>query len=144
MHKPQLPEAACAVTSSSRASPCGLLLRNCIRGAQRGSFHIIESQLAALKALFPIVSRLRMMRQWAGIVDVAPDASPIIGRTPVEGLYFNCGWGTGGFKAIPGSGFVFAHTVARDEPHPLAAPFALTRFASGRLVDEHGAAGVAH
>jgi sarcosine oxidase subunit beta len=112
--------------------------------AQRGSFHIIEAQIAALKALFPLVSRLRLMRQWAGIVDIAPDASPIIGKMPVEGLYFNCGWGTGGFKAIPGSGFVFAHTIAQDTPHPLAAPFALGRFARGSLLDEHGAAAVAH
>ncbi len=112
--------------------------------AQRGSFHVIEGQIAALKALFPIVSRLRLLRQWAGIVDIAPDASPIIGKMPVEGLYFNCGWGTGGFKAIPGSGYVFAHTIAHDAPHPLAAPFALGRFATGRLLDEHGAAGVAH
>ncbi|HLI11141.1 MAG TPA: sarcosine oxidase subunit beta family protein [Alphaproteobacteria bacterium] len=112
--------------------------------AQRGSFHIIENQLAALKQLFPIVSRLRMLRQWGGIVDICPDASPIIGKTPIEGLYLNCGWGTGGFKAIPGSGFAFAHTVAQDAPHPLAAPFALTRFETGRLLDEHGSAGVAH
>ncbi len=112
--------------------------------AQRGSFHVIENQLAALKELFPIVSRLRMLRQWGGIVDICPDASPIIGKTPIEGLYFNCGWGTGGFKSIPGSGFVFAHTIARDEPHPLAAPFALKRFETGRLLDEHGSAGVAH
>jgi sarcosine oxidase subunit beta len=112
--------------------------------AQRGSFHIIEAQIAALKALFPMVSRLRLMRQWAGIVDIAPDASPIIGKMPVEGLYFNCGWGTGGFKAIPGSGFVFAQTIAQDAPHPLAAPFALDRFARGSLLDEHGAAAVAH
>jgi sarcosine oxidase, subunit beta len=112
--------------------------------AQRGSFPIIEGQMAAIKALFPIVSRLRMLRQWAGIVDVAPDASPIIGKTPIEGLFFNCGWGTGGFKAIPGSGHVFAHTIARDEAHPLAAPYALSRFTTGRLIDEHGAAGVAH
>jgi sarcosine oxidase, subunit beta len=112
--------------------------------AQRGSFHVIEAQLAALKELFPIVSRLRMMRQWAGIVDICPDASPIIGKTPVEGLYFNCGWGTGGFKSIPGSGMVFAHTIAQDEPHPLAAPFSVQRFETGRLLDEHGSAGVAH
>jgi len=112
--------------------------------AQRGSFHIIEAQLAALKELFPIVSRLRMMRQWGGIVDICPDASPIIGKTPIEGLFFNCGWGTGGFKAIPGSGYAFAHTIARDEPHPLAEPFSLKRFETGRLLDEHGSAGVAH
>ena len=112
--------------------------------AQRGSFHVIEGQMAALLELFPIFSRLRMLRQWAGIVDVAPDASPIIGRLPVAGLYLNGGWGTGGFKATPGAGWVFAHTIARDEPHPLAAPFALERFASGALVDEHAAAAVSH
>ena len=112
--------------------------------AQRGSFHVIEGQMAALLELFPIFSRLRMLRSWAGIVDVAPDASPIIGKLPVEGLYLNGGWGTGGFKATPGAGWVFAHTIARDEPHPLAAPFALDRFATGALVDEHAAAAVSH
>ncbi|WP_404383618.1 sarcosine oxidase subunit beta family protein [Caenispirillum salinarum] len=112
--------------------------------AQRGSFHVIEGQTAALVELFPMFSRLKMMRSWGGIVDTCPDASPIIGRTPVKGLYFNCGWGTGGFKATPGSGYVFAATVANDEPHPVAAPFALDRFTTGALVDEHGAAGVAH
>ena len=112
--------------------------------AQRGSFHIIEGQMAALVELFPIFSRLRMMRSWGGIVDVCPDASPIIGKLPVEGLYINCGWGTGGFKATPGSGWVFAHTIAKDEPHPLNAPFQLDRFTTGALIDEHGAAGVAH
>jgi sarcosine oxidase subunit beta len=112
--------------------------------AQRGSFHVIEGQMAALLELFPIFSRLKMLRSWAGIVDVAPDASPIIGRLPVAGLYLNGGWGTGGFKATPGAGWVFAHTIAHDEPHPLAAPFALDRFASGALVDEHAAAAVSH
>jgi len=112
--------------------------------AQRGSPIIIENQLNALTELFPIFGRLRMLRQWGGIVDVCPDASPIIGKTPVEGLYFNCGWGTGGFKATPGSGWVFAYTIAQDRPHPLNAPFGLERFVSGYLVDEHGAAGVAH
>jgi sarcosine oxidase, subunit beta len=112
--------------------------------AQRGSFHIVEAQIAAALELFPIFSRLKMLRSWAGIVDVSPDASPIIGRLPVAGLYFNGGWGTGGFKATPGAGHVFAHTIARDEPHPLAAPFALDRFTTGALVDEHGAAAVAH
>ena len=112
--------------------------------AQRGSFHVIEGQMAALLELFPIFSRLRMLRSWAGIVDVAPDASPIIGRLPVERLYLNGGWGTGGFKATPGAGHVFAHTIAHDEPHPLALPFALDRFTSGALVDEHSAAAVSH
>ena len=112
--------------------------------AQRGSFPVVEHQMGALIELFPIFSRLRMLRQWGGIVDVCPDASPIISKTPVEGLYFNCGWGTGGFKATPGSGWVFAHTIARDEPHVLNAPFTLERFTSGELIDEHGAAAVAH
>src|SRR5438270_788919 len=112
--------------------------------AQRGSFHVIEAQMAALLELFPAFSRLKMLRSWAGIVDVSPDASPIIGKLPVEGLYLNGGWGTGGFKATPGAGHVFAHTIAHDAPHPLARPFALDRFASGALIDEHGAAGVAH
>ena len=111
---------------------------------QRGSFNIIESTLAAIVELFPIFSRVRMLRQWGGIVDTCPDACPIISKTPLQGLYFNCGWGTGGFKATPGSGWVFAHTIAKDEPHPLNAPFALDRFNSGALIDEHGAAGVAH
>jgi len=111
---------------------------------QRGSFHVIEHQLGACLELFPIFSRVRMMRTWGGIVDVCPDASPIISKTPVEGLYFNCGWGTGGFKATPGSGWAFAHTVAKDEPHKLNAPFALSRFETGALIDEHGAAAVAH
>lgn len=111
---------------------------------QRGSMHVIEQQMAAIIELFPIFSRLRVLRSWAGTVDVTPDASPIIGLTPVSGLYINCGWGTGGFKATPGSGQVFAHTIARAEPHPLAVPFALDRFRSGALIDEHGAAAVAH
>ena len=111
---------------------------------QRGSFHVLEHALEAMCELFPSFSRVRMNRHWGGIVDVCPDACPIIGTTPITGLYFNCGWGTGGFKATPGSGYVFADTVAHARPHPLAAPFALDRFARGALIDEHGAAGVAH
>ena len=111
---------------------------------QRGSFSIIEGNIAAIVELFPVFSRVRMLRQWGGIVDVCPDACPIIGKTPIRGLYFNCGWGTGGFKATPGSGWVFAHTIARDEPHALNAAFTLERFHTGALIDEHGAAGVAH
>lgn len=122
----------------------GAGIDNYLSYAQRGSFHMVEGQMGALIELFPIFSRLRLMRQWGGIVDVCPDASPIVSKTPVQGLYFNCGWGTGGFKATPGSGWVFAHTIARDEPHPLNAPFALDRFTSGALIDEHGAAAVAH
>jgi sarcosine oxidase subunit beta len=112
--------------------------------AQRGSFHIIEEQIRGLLELFPPFSRLRMMRQWAGIVDCTPDASPIIGPTPVRDLWINAGWGTGGFKATPGSGAVFAQTLAQGRPHPLALPFGLERFVSGRLIDEAAAAGVAH
>ena len=111
---------------------------------QRGSLHVVEHALQAVCELFPAFSRVRMNRQWGGIVDICPDACPIIGKTPVDGLYFNCGWGTGGFKATPGSGYVFADTLAHDRPHPLAAPFGLDRFHSGALIDEHGAAGVAH
>jgi sarcosine oxidase subunit beta len=111
---------------------------------QRGSFQTIEATVGAIIEMFPFFSRVRMNRQWGGIVDVTPDACPIITKTYIRGLYFNCGWGTGGFKATPGSGWVFAHTIANDQPHPLAAPFALDRFRTGHLIDEHGAAGVAH
>tara|TARA_A100001015_G_scaffold182599_1_gene203232 strand:- start:1134 stop:2393 length:1260 start_codon:yes stop_codon:yes gene_type:complete len=111
---------------------------------QRGSFHIIEHTLQAICELFPAFSRVRMNRQWGGVVDVCPDACPIISKTSVDGLYFNCGWGTGGFKATPGSGYVFADTVANDRPHRLAAAFDIERFNTGALIDEHGAAGVAH
>lgn len=112
--------------------------------SQRGSLHVVEHTLQAILELFPSFSRMRMLRQWGGIVDVTPDRSPIIGKTPIENMYINCGWGTGGFKATPGSGHVFAHTVATGEPHSINAPFALDRFMSGELVDEHGAAAVAH
>ena len=111
---------------------------------QRGSFTTIEHTLAAIIELFPSFSRVRMNRQWGGIVDTTPDACPIMGSSPVEGLYFNCGWGTGGFKATPGSGHVFADCLASEEIPAMAKPFALDRFYSGALIDEHGAAGVAH
>jgi sarcosine oxidase subunit beta len=111
---------------------------------QRGSFHTIEGTLQAIVEMFPVFSRVRMNRQWGGIVDVSPDACPIVSKTDVKGLYFNCGWGTGGFKATPGSGWAFAHTIANDSPHPLNAPFSLDRFYTGHLIDEHGAAAVAH
>jgi len=111
---------------------------------QRGSFHVIEHQMAAALELFPVFSRVHVLRTWGGIVDVSPDASPIVGVTPYEGLFLNCGWGTGGFKATPGSGWVYADTIAHGRPHPLAAPYALERFATGALIDEHGAAAVAH
>ncbi|RWX55825.1 sarcosine oxidase subunit beta family protein [Photobacterium chitinilyticum] len=111
---------------------------------QRGSFPVIEHTIAAIIEMFPFLSRVRLNRHWGGIVDVCPDACPIISPTAIDGLYFNCGWGTGGFKATPGSGHVFADTIANDRPHPLAQPFSLDRFVSGYLIDEHGAAGVAH
>ncbi|MBX7146790.1 MAG: sarcosine oxidase subunit beta family protein [Alphaproteobacteria bacterium] len=111
---------------------------------QRGSAHITEKTINALTELFPTFGRLKMMRQWAGIVDVCPDASPIIGQTPIKGFYINGGWGTGGFKATPGSGWIFAYTIAQDQPHKLNEAFSLERFRSGYLIDEHGAAGVAH
>ncbi|WP_203336771.1 sarcosine oxidase subunit beta family protein [Nocardioides limicola] len=111
---------------------------------QRGSFHVIERQMAAALELFPIFARARLLRTWGGIVDVSPDASPIIGPTPVENLYINCGWGTGGFKATPGAGTAMAHTMATGEAHPLNRPFGLERFVTGALIAEHGAAAVAH
>jgi sarcosine oxidase subunit beta len=112
--------------------------------SQAGGLHISAQTLEAICELFPTFRRLRMLRNWGGIVDVTPDRSPIIGLTPVAALYVNCGWGTGGFKATPGSGHVFAATIARDEPHPIAAPFSLDRFRTGRLIDEAAAAAVAH
>jgi len=111
---------------------------------QKGTHEIVEGTLNAILELNPIFSRLRMLRQWGGVVDICPDASPIISKTSIKGLYFNCGWGTGGFKATPGSGHLFAHTIAKDEPHALNAAFNINRFVSGDLVDEHGAAAVAH
>jgi sarcosine oxidase, subunit beta len=112
--------------------------------AQRGSFHVIEHQMAAALELFPMFAHASVLRTWAGIVDVCPDASPIIGPTPIPGLFLNCGWGTGGFKATPGAGWVYADTIAAGEPSALARPYALERFTTGALIDEHGAAAVAH
>jgi sarcosine oxidase subunit beta len=112
--------------------------------SQHGGLHIAAHTLDAICEVFPIFRRMRMLRNWGGIVDVTPDRSPIIGLTPVRGLYVNCGWGTGGFKATPGSGHVFAATIAKGEAHALAAPFSLDRFRTGRLIDEAAAAAVAH
>ena len=111
---------------------------------QRGAFHVIEEQMAAAVELFPPFAHAKLLRTWAGIVDVSPDASPIMGASPVDGLLLNCGWGTGGFKATPGAGWVYADTIANERPHPLAAPYGLERFTTGALIDEHGAAAVAH
>jgi sarcosine oxidase subunit beta len=112
--------------------------------SQTGGLHITTHTLDAICELFPNVRRLRMLRNWGGIVDVTPDRSPILSKTPVKGLYVNCGWGTGGFKATPGSANVFAHTIAKDEPHPINAAFTIDRFKTGRLIDEAAAAAVAH
>ena len=112
--------------------------------AQRGSFAIMQSILAGVLAMFPAYARLKMLRQWAGIVDVVHDSSPIIGPTPMPGLYINCGWGTGGFKGIPVGGWTLAHVLATGENHPLAEPFQLDRFTNGRLIDEAAASGIAH
>jgi sarcosine oxidase subunit beta len=112
--------------------------------SQRGALHVSTHTLEAICELFPQFRRLRMLRNWGGIVDVTPDRSPIIAKTAVPGLYVNCGWGTGGFKATPGSGDLFAWTVAKDEPHPINAPFTIERFRDGYLIDEAAAAAVAH
>ncbi len=111
---------------------------------QRGSFGITQQVLAATVEMFPSFGRLRLMRQWGGIVDVVQDSSPIIGATPVPGLYINCGWGTGGFKSIPVGGWTLAHVLATGKNHELAEPFQLDRFRTGRLIDEAAAAGIAH
>ena len=111
---------------------------------QRGSFHHIEETVRALIETFPMISRLKMLRQWGGIVDMTGDRSPIISKTPLGGCFINCGWGTGGFKAIPGSGWAMAELMAKGEPGPLAEAFNMWRFREGRFIDESVAAGVAH
>lgn len=112
--------------------------------AQRGALPVTRATVGSVLELFPCFSRLRLMRQWAGMVDVTPDTTPIMGLTPVEGLYISCGWGTGGYKAIPAGGDTMAYTVAHNRPHPLIERFGLDRFARGALIDEGAAAGVAH
>ncbi len=112
--------------------------------AQRGGLPGLEANAQAAVELYPSLGRLRVMRQWAGIVDITPDTSPVMGLTPVQGLYVSAGWGTGGYKAIPAGGETMAWTIANDRPHELIAPFGLGRFTSGALVDEGAASGVAH
>jgi sarcosine oxidase, subunit beta len=111
---------------------------------QRGALHINTHTIDAICELFPHFRRLKMLRNWGGIVDVTPDRSPMIAKTEVPGLYVNCGWGTGGFKATPGSAHVFAWTIARDEPHPINRAFTIERFRDGNLIDEAAAAAVSH
>jgi sarcosine oxidase subunit beta len=112
--------------------------------AQRGNLPWMERAAAGLLELFPQYSRMRFLRQWAGIVDVVHDSSPIIGPSPIPGLSMNCGWGTGGFKAIPAGGWCLAHQMATGEPHDLARAFGLERFTTGALIDEASASGIAH
>lgn len=111
---------------------------------QRGTFPTIEKVVTSAVEMFPAFAQARLMRHWAGIVDIVPDSSPIIGQTPVANMFINCGWGTGGFKAIPAGGMLLAHSLAKEAPHPLAEKFGLDRFRSNRLVDEGAAAGIAH
>ncbi|HHL21840.1 MAG TPA: sarcosine oxidase subunit beta family protein [Aliiroseovarius sp.] len=112
--------------------------------AQRGNLPVAEGVVAGITNMLPALATARILRQWAGIVDVTPDSSPIIGPSGVAGLYLNCGWGTGGFKAIPGGGWVFAHLLAKGEHPEQSRPFDLSRFERGRLIDEGAAAGIAH
>ena len=107
--------------------------------AQRGGLPIVEDVCEAAMALMPMLGRVRVLRTWGGIMDMSMDGSPIIDRTPVDGLYLNTGWCYGGFKATPASGWCFAHLIATGEPHPFAAGYRLDRYATGRLVDERGA-----
>ena len=111
---------------------------------QRSNMPPIEHAVQSMLALFPSFSRVRMMRTWGGVMDMSMDGSPIIGKSPLDNLYLDCGWCYGGFKATPGSGWVMAYTIAQDRPHRLNEAFSLERFTHGYLIDEHGAAGVAH
>ena len=112
--------------------------------AQRGNMPVIQNVLGAVAEQLPALGRVRLLRQWAGVVDVVHDSSPILGRSPVAGLYLNCGWGTGGFKAIPAGGWLLAHHLATEMPHALAVPFDLSRFTTGALIDEAAASGITH
>jgi sarcosine oxidase subunit beta len=105
---------------------------------------MLEEVISSVLELFPAFSRLRLMRQWAGTVDVTPDTTPIMGKTPMDNLYISGGWGTGGYKAIPAGGETMAYTIANDSPHPLIEGFGLDRFETGALIDEGAASGVAH
>ena len=106
--------------------------------AQRGNLATVEDVCEGGMALMPMIGRARLLRSWGGVMDMSMDGSPIIDRTPLDGLYLNAGWCYGGFKATPGSGWCFAHLMAHDEPHPVAAAYRLDRFAAGRVIDEKG------
>ena len=111
---------------------------------QRGNMPVQEVVVGALVEMMPALAKVKLLRHWGGIVDVTPDSSPIIGPSGVEGLYLNCGWGTGGFKAIPAGGYLLAHLMATGKHHDISRPFDLDRFTSGRLIDESAASGIAH
>jgi sarcosine oxidase subunit beta len=127
----------------SQSDKGGLVFGGSIDGynsyAQRGNLPMIEEVMEEAVAMFPCIGRLRVARHWAGLMDMSMDGSPIIDKTPIEGLYLNCGWCIGGFKATPASGWCFAHLIAKDEPHEVAAAMRLDRFATGRLINEAGA-----
>ena len=106
--------------------------------AQRGNLATVEDVCEGGMALMPMLGRARLLRSWGGVMDMSMDGSPIIDHTPIDGLYLNAGWCYGGFKATPGSGWCFAHLMARDEHHPVATAYRLDRFASGRVIDEKG------
>lgn len=112
--------------------------------AQRGNFPRIEDAVECMLTMFPSFSRVRMMRSWGGVMDMTMDGSPIICKSPVDGLYIDGGWCYGGFKATPGSGWVFAHTIANDQPHALNERFTLKRFETGAVIDERGAGATAN
>ena len=126
----------------SQSDKGGLVFGGSIDGynsyAQRGNLPIVEEVCEEGVALFPCISRVRLLRSWGGIMDMSMDGSPIIDKTTVEGLYLNAGWCYGGFKATPASGWCFAHLLALDEMHPAGAAYRLDRFATGRLIDEPG------
>ena len=106
--------------------------------AQRGNLPLVEEVMSEMLALFPSLASIRVLRSWGGVTDMSMDGSPIITTGPLPGMYLNCGWCYGGFKATPASGWCFAHTIARDEPHPLNAPFTLDRFYRGAVIDDKG------
>ena len=111
---------------------------------QRGNLPVLETVIAGLLEMFPVFGQLRLLRQWAGIVDVSPDSSPILDESPLPGLFVNCGFGTGGFKAIPAGGTMLAHLIATGRHHDISQPFQLRRFTTGRLIDEAAGSGIAH
>ena len=106
--------------------------------AQRGNLPVVEEVMSEMVAMFPALARVRLLRSWGGVMDMSMDGSPIITKGPLPGMYLNCGWCYGGFKATPASGWSFAWTIAKDEPHAINAPYTLDRFHRGILIDEKG------